>query len=293
MKGGHDIRVVHGGGDLIGECPVWNVDEQALYWVDTRRPSVQRADREGQVRTWLLPFGIGSFAFRERGGLIAGMERGFCTIDLETGAVTLVADPEPGRNDTRLNDGRCDPRGRFWCGSRDEAGASPKGALYRLDPDFSCHRMDEGFIISNGMAFSPKAPVMIFGDSTGETIYRYDFDAETGSISNRAVYLDTRHLPWRVDGAAFDDEGYYWCALVRDWSIGRFDSAGRLDRLIRLPVRLPTMCAFGGPDLDVLYVTSSRLLLDDEERPGQPLAGSLFAIHGLGVRGLPPARFAG
>lgn len=293
MKAGHDIRVVHEGGDLIGECPTWHVDEGALYWVDTRRPSIHRKDAAGTVKTWAMPTGMGAFAFRRSGGLVAGMQNGFVFIDLDQERIEPIFDPEPDMPENRLNDGKCDIMGRFWCGSRDGDGVNPTGSLYRLDPDLICHRMDSGIIISNAMAFSPTAPVMIYGDSTGETIFRYDFDAQTGAISNRCVFLDTHHLPWRIDGANFDTEGYYWCALVRDWSIGRFDPEGRLDRLIRLPVRFPTMCCFGGPNLDILYVTTASVFLDERERIEQPLAGSVFSIHGLGVKGLPPARFAG
>lgn len=292
MKSGHDIRLAHAGKDLVGECPTWSVAEQALYWVDTRGPSLQRLNADSSHRSWTMPTGIGSFAFRKKGGLIAGMQNGFCTIELDSGAVTPLVDPEPAMPNNRLNDGKCDSFGRFWCGSRGN-GTDPTGSLYRLDPDFSCHKMDTGFIISNGMAFAPDEPSLIFGDSTGETIYRYDFDARSGELSNRRTYLDTRHLPWRVDGANFDEQGYYWAALVRDWSVGRFDRDGRLDRLIRLPVEFPTMCCFGGADLDILYVTTASMFLDDVQREQQPLAGSLLSIHGLGVRGLPPALFGG
>jgi L-arabinonolactonase len=143
------------------------------------------------------------------------------------------------------------------------------------------------------MAFSPTEPTLIYGDSTGEEIYRYDFDVASGAISNRRVFLDTRHLPWRVDGANFDAEGYYWCALVYDWSIARFAPDGRLDRMIRLPTRFPTMCCFGGANLDILYVTTASYFLDEQGFKEQPLAGSVLSIHGLGVHGLPPERFAG
>jgi L-arabinonolactonase len=293
MKTGHDVRVVHQGADLIGECPTWNVDENALYWIDTRRPSIHRRDSDGNVKTWKMPTGMGAFAFRKSGGLIAGMQNGFCFIDLDQNRVEPIYDPEPDMPENRMNDGKCDEMGRFWIGSRDAEGKYPTASLYRLDPDLTCHKMDSGIIISNALAFSPKEPVLIYGDSTGETIFRYDYDAASGSISNKRIFLNTSHLPWRIDGANFDDEGYYWAALVRDGAIGRFDLGGRLDRLVRLPVGWPTMCCFGGPNLDIMYVTTASYFLNEEQRREQPLAGSLFAIHGLGVRGLPPARFGG
>jgi sugar lactone lactonase YvrE len=288
-----EIEVTHRGTDIVGECPMWHPTEQRLYWVDTRRPALQRLEADGTVRHWDMPNNIGSFVFRRDGGIVAGLKQGFAEVDLSTGAVTPILDPEPDRPENRLNDGRCDRRGRFWCGSRDAGDENPGGSLYRLDPNFSCERMDTGFIVSNGMAFSPDDRTMIFGDSRGETVWRYDLDLENGWISNKRVFLSTAGLPWRVDGATFDAEGYYWCALIGDWSIGRFDPEGRLDRIVRLPVSHPTMCNFGGPDLDVLYVTSGTVFLNEAERARQPLAGSVFALHGLGVRGVPEPLFGG
>jgi L-arabinonolactonase len=287
------IETVHEGGDLVGECPMWHPTEQRLHWVDTRRPALFRLEADGSVRRWDMPNNIGSYVFRRDGSIVAGLKQGFSAINLQTGAVTPIVDPEPDLPENRLNDGRCDRRGRYWCGSRDPGDVNPGGSLYRLDAAFRCEKMDSGFIVSNGMAFSPDDKTLIFGDSRGETVWRYDLDIESGSISNKRVFLSTAGLPWRVDGATFDSEGYYWCALVGDWSIGRFDLQGRLDRIVRLPVSHPTMCNFGGRDLDIMYVTSGTVFLSDAERARQPLAGALFAIHGLGVQGLPEPFFGG
>ncbi|MBR0663254.1 SMP-30/gluconolactonase/LRE family protein [Roseomonas hellenica] len=289
----HDIRVVHEGANLVGESPMWHPVEQRLYWVDTRRPALHRLEADGGVRTWVMPNNIGSYVFRRAGGLVAGLKQGFSSIDLETGTVTKILDPEPDLPENRLNDGRCDRRGRYWCGSRDPGDHNPGGSLYRLDGAFRCERMDSGFIVANGMAFSPDDRTLIFGDSRGETMWRYDFDLDSGRISNKRVYLSTAGLPWRIDGATFDAEGYYWCALIGDGAIGRFDPEGRLVQMVRLPVTHPTMCNFGGPELDVLYVTSGTVFLNAAERARQPLAGALFAIHGLGVRGIAEPLFAG
>ncbi len=289
----YDITVAHAGRDLVGECPLWHPVEQRLYWVDTRRPALYRLEADGSATTWLMPSNIGSFVFRRQGGLIAGLKQGFCEIDLETGRVTDIVDPEPDLPENRLNDGKCDRLGRFWCGSRDPTDVNPGGSLYRLDRDFSVKKMDSGFIVSNGMAFSPDGKTLVFGDSRGETIWRYDLDLDSGELSNKRVFLSTEGLPWRVDGATFDNQGYYWCALIGDSAVGRFDAMGRLDQIIRLPVSHPTMCNFGGPNLDILYVTSGTVFLSEEEKARQPLAGSVFAVHGLGVRGVPEPFFGG
>jgi sugar lactone lactonase YvrE len=206
--------------------------------------------------------------------------------------VQKIVDPEPDKQDNVLNDGKCDRRGRFWCGSRDGALKDPAGALYRLDPDFGCHRMDHGFIVSNGIAWSPDDRTMYFADTRAETVFAYDFDIDDGSISNRRVFFSTRDIEGRCDGATVDAEGFYWCALVHGGAIARWDPKGRLDRLVPLPVRQPTMCTFGGRNLDVLYVTSAAALAPAEQRASQPHAGALFAIHGLGVKGLEEPRFA-
>jgi L-arabinonolactonase len=286
-----DIRVAYPSQNAVGEIPMWHPVEHCLYWIDTRKPCLQRLNADGSATVWPMPAHIGSYVFRKEGGIVAALQTGFATVDLDTGVVTPVRNPEPDMPENRLNDGRCDRRGRFWAGTRNIGATQATGALYRLDPDFTCTRIDSGFIIANGMAFSPDDTTLIFGDSTGEIIYRYNLDIDAGTVSNRRVFLRTHHLPWRVDGATFDAEGYYWCALIGDWSIGRFDPEGRLDRIVRLPVSHPTMCNFGGPNLDVLYVTSATAFLSAEERVQQPHAGAVFAIHGLGVRGVAEPMF--
>ncbi len=130
-------------------------------------------------------------------------------------------------------------------------------------------------------------------DSRAEAVYAYDFDLDAGTISNRRIFFSTREIEGRCDGATVDAEGYYWCALVHGGQVARVDPAGRFDRFIDLPVKHPTMCTFGGPALDVLYVTSAASMVPEAERSGAPYAGALFAIHGLDVRGLPEPMFAG
>ena len=289
----YDIEVVRHDKNLVGEGPAWNVAEQALYWVDIHAPAIQRLGFDGAFRSYPMPRAVGSFVFRQGGGLIAGMKGGFCAVDLEAGSVEHIADPEPQHPANRLNDGKCDRRGRYWCGTLDANQAEPTGSIYRLDSDRTVHRMDTGFTVSNGMAFTPDDSRMYFSDSRGETVYTYDFDVAAGTIRNRQVFLSTRDMPGRIDGATCDAEGCYWGALVHDWAIVRFDPQGRLDRMIRLPIRHPTMCAFGGPNMDILYVTSASTWMTEQEAPSQPLAGALFAIHNTGSTGVPEPHFAG
>lgn len=288
----YEVELVCEAHNIVGESPMWHPLEKRLYWVDTRAPQLNRLETDGSVTSWKMPANIGSYVFQRSGGIIGGLKTGFHELDLEGGQHRLLVDPEPDMPENRLNDGRCDPRGRYWCGSRDPGNENPGGALFRLDPDGTCHTMDKGFIVSNGMAFSPDGETMIFGDSRGEIMWRYTLDMDSGEIRTKQPFLQTHHLPWRIDGATFDAEGYYWCALIGYGALGRFDPLGRLDRLVKVPVSHPTMCNFGGDNLDVLYVTSGTAFLDPDSLVHEPLAGALFAVHGLGIRGLSEPMFA-
>jgi L-arabinonolactonase len=287
------VEVVLEARNSLGEGPCWHGGEQALYWVDALRPAVHRLNGDGSLSTWEMPRIIGSFVFRRNGGLVGAMRNGFAAIDLSDGSSATIVDPEPDRPTNILNDGKCDRLGRYWCGSRDGDLSRPVGALHRLDPDFSVRRMDDGFIVSNGIAWSPDDRTMYFADSRAETVFAYDFNLDAGEISNRRVFFSTRDIEGRCDGATVDTEGFYWCALVHGGKIARVDPKGRFDRFIDMPVKHPTMCTFGGPDLDILYVTSAASMLSEAERASNPLAGALFAIRDLGVKGIPEPHFAG
>ncbi|CAM5764877.1 senescence marker protein-30 (SMP-30) family protein [Labrys miyagiensis] len=291
LKRQYDIQVVKSAGNLVGESPLWHPLERALYWVDTRRPSIQRLGADGAFREWAMPNRLGTIALRRGGGLVAGTKRGFVHFDPSDGSVTTIADPEAANPEHRLNDGKIDRRGRYWCVSTGSSEEDPGGSLFRLDPDLSCHRMDTGYILGNGLAFSPDDRTMIVGDTNAGLLYAYDFDLDAGQVSNRRPFFSSVEMPWQTDGGTFDSEGFYWCALIFDGAIGRFDPTGRLDRLLRLPVSTPTMCSFGGDDLDILYVTSGSIFLSEEQRAREPEAGSIFAIRNHGVRGVPESWF--
>jgi sugar lactone lactonase YvrE len=289
-----EIECLVDAGNALGEGPIWNPREQAIYWADSKgRPRIQRLDpKTGSVDEWEMPDLLGSFVFREQGGIVAGLKSGFHFVDPETGAVDLITDPEPGLADNRLNDGKCDRMGRYWCGSLDDSGGKG-GSLYRLDPDLTCHKMDTGITVSNGIAWSPDNNTMYYSDSRSRVCYNYDFDIATGAISNKRVFTSTADLPGSIDGATIDADGYYWCAHIHDWQIAKYDPAGTIVDTIRLPVRYPTMCTFGGKDLDILYVTSAKIFVQDDEKDAQPQAGGLFAIHGTGAKGIAEPFFAG
>jgi sugar lactone lactonase YvrE len=279
---------------MTGESPVWSPEERALYWVDIPGQTFNRLDpTTGDTRSWTMPEPVGSFAFRESGGLILAMRSGFATFNPTHGDLNRVCTLDLGGPQNRFNDGRCDRRGRFWSGTMVPRGTpEPGGALYRLDPDYRCTRILDGLFTSNGLAWSLDGSTMYHADSRISTVFAFDFDLDTGTITNRRAFIQAREGEGRPDGAAVDAEGFYWVAMFDGWQVCRYAPDGRLDRTIRMPVARPTMCAFGGEKLDVLYVTSGSLGLSEEDWRQQPHAGGLFAIP-LDVRGLPEPKFRG
>jgi sugar lactone lactonase YvrE len=280
---------------ILGEGPLWDVDEQRLYFIDSFGCIVFRCTADGrEVRAWDVPAKIGSMALRKNGGAVLSLANGFHFLDFKSGETQLIVDPEADKPNNRINDGKVDRRGRFIAGSMDTMEEGPNGALYRLDPDLTVHKLDEGIIVSNGPCWSPNGKVFYFADSWSGEIWAYDYDLDSGSVSGKRTFckVDGSRVG-AADGSTVDAEGCLWNAQVYDGKIVRYTPDGRVERVIEMPVKKVTSVMFGGPDLDILYVTSMA-------KPPLPrfpgdgvLRGSLFAIHDLGVRGLPEPRFAG
>ena len=288
-----EVRLVVDARNKLGEVPVWDVAEQALYWVDIEGRKLQRLDHvSGAVREWHFPERIGSFALRQAGGLVCAFESGLAFFDPADGAIEWIARPEAMIARNRFNDGKCDRAGRFWAGTMDDRLKEHTGSLYRLDPDRSVHRMDGAIGVSNSLAWSPDDRVFYFADTLDGTIYAYDFDRPSGGIANKRVFATTRDQPGSPDGSTIDAEGYLWNAQWDGWRLVCYAPDGRVDRVVDLPVQKPTSCMFGGPDLSTLYVTSAIWDLSGETLARQPWAGGLLAVT-VGVSGLPEPRFAG
>ena len=279
--------------DSLGEGPLWDVAEERLYWIDSYGPAVHRADLKGGDRkTWKLPEPIGSMALRETGGAVLALRSGFHFLDFASGAVTRINETQPGELRPRLNDGKVDRQGRLVAGSMDFEESEPLGKLFRLDPDLSCHELDRGIICSNGPCFSPDGRTLYFADTGRRVIYAYGYDIATGAVASRRVFArfdPSRGLP---DGATVDAEGYVWSVEVYAGRLVRFDPSGVIDRVVGLPVFSTTSMSFGGPDLDIAFVTSMARPHNGHYHREKE-AGFVFAVHGLGVRGLPEPRFKG
>ena len=280
--------------NILGEGPVWNPAEQALYWVDIRGPSVYRYDSvRGSLTTWAMPELIGSLAVRSRGGLLIALHSKLARFDPETLEILPIASPEGHLPHKRFNDGKCDRRGRFWVGSmNNEVRGDPSGVLYRLDAEYRCAKMEEGFSIPNSLAWSPDNKTMYFADTFTGTIFTYAFDIDGGTIADRRVFAQIAQGAGAPDGSTVDEQGCLWNAVYGGWRLHRYAPNGRIDRVVELPISQPTSCAFGGPNLDILYVTTATNRLDPQEMSRQPLAGMLLAIH-VGTKGLPEPYFAG
>lgn len=280
-----DVRAV------LGEGPVWVEAEQALYWLDIKGRSIFRLDSAGRTTQWTTPFRIGCMAPRRTGGFIAGSERGLAEIDPATGRFEVFANPEEDRPGNRFNDGRTDRQGRFWAGTMDDSERQASGALYRIDPDLGWSLVDDGYRVTNGPAFDPAGARMYVTDSALRTIYAFDLDAD-GAATRRRVFAQFAQGDGYPDGMTVDCNGDLWVAFWDGWCVRRLSPDGQVVERIALPVQRPTSCAFGGPSLDRLYVTSATVGLGADALAMQPCAGGLFLLHtgALGVADIP---FAG
>jgi len=275
----------------LGEGPVWVAAERALYWVDINGRRIFRLSESGERREWPTPMRVGSIAPRARGGFIAGTDRGIALVDLDQDRFEVVASPEQHLPHNRFNDGKVDRQGRFWAGTMDDREKGSAGALYRIDPDRTCTAIDGGYGITNGPAFSPDGARMYHSDTLRQVTYAFDLDA-AGEATNRRVFVQFGAGDGHPDGMTVDAEGCLWIALWGGWCVRRFSPDGDLLRTVEMPVEQPSSCAFGGPGLDRLYVTSATKGLDQTALAMQPNAGGLFMLI-PGVRGIPDLPFAG
>ncbi|RPI34418.1 MAG: SMP-30/gluconolactonase/LRE family protein [Chloroflexota bacterium] len=274
----------------LGEGPVWRPDEQALYWTDILCKQIHRYEPgKGKHDVYETGLPVGSFAFRSRGDFLVAAGNMLAYWRPGSYGVEVLHVFDEFSRDDRLNDGKVDSSGCFWTGSMCSGGG---GHLYRLDVDGSIRVMESGIGISNGLGWSPDNLRMYYTDTMAHTIYVYDYDASRGTISNRRTFV---HVPEELgypDGVAVDEQGFVWSAMWAGWKVIRFAPDGSVDRIVQMPVDKPTSCAFGGPGLDELYITSAHRYRDTDQRSAQTLAGDLFRVK-AGVRGTPVQPFGG
>jgi sugar lactone lactonase YvrE len=279
---------------LVGEGALWDAEERVLYWVDILRHEVYIYDpATGKNRTLQTCQAVGTVVPRKSGGLMVALHNGFAHIDLETEKMTPVGtDPERHLPANRFNDGKCDPAGRFWAGTMEFRGAKDQGALYCLDVDHSVTRKVAPVSISNGIVWSADQKTMYYIDSPLNTVRAYDYQVDTGQIASERVVV-ANEGPGIFDGMAIDEEGTLWIAVYGGWAVKSYDPrTGKLLRELRLPFANVTSCAFGGQNLDELYITSACQRLDEKTLAEQPLAGSLVKIDPE-ARGVPGVAYAG
>ena len=275
---------------VLGEGPVWVRRESALFWVDIKGLKIFRLDVRGKLTEWPTPMRVGSLAPRKSGGFIGGTEDGIAAIDSEAGRFDILFNPEEDRPGNRFNDGKLDRQGRFWAGTMDDGEREDSGTLYRIDDDLSWHAMDGGYRVTNGPAFSPDGKIMYHNDSARQLTYV--FDLADGQPGERRIFLQFKAGEGYPDGMTVDSEGCLWIALWDGWCVRRYSPGGEWLETLKMPVARPTSCAFGGLDLNQLYITSASVGLDQAAREMQPNAGGLFMVT-PGVRGLDDAPFAG
>jgi sugar lactone lactonase YvrE len=279
-------------GAVLGEGPLWLAEEGALYWLDIKAPAVHRVvPATGARQSWPMPERIGFLCPRRGGGFIGGLKSGLALIDLDGGRIEPFGGPETDLPDNRLNDGKADAAGRLWFGSMDDNEVAPTGRLYRLDADRSWRELDDGYVVTNGPAFSPDGGRLYHTDTFARTIHAFDLSPD-GELDNKRPFVTIPAEAGYPDGMTVDAEGHLWVAHWGGWRLSRYRPDGSLERILPLPVSQVTSCAFGGSDLETLYITTAAIGLGEAALRDQPLAGGLFEVP-VGIKGLPPGRYAG
>ncbi len=278
----------------LGEGPIWDAERQSLLWVDIDENEIHQFDpRTGTDLAVTVDAGVTAVAVRERGGLVAATLNGFAFVSMAGGVAEIetIAEPEAGAEGNRMNDGKCDPTGRFWAGSMAYSEVDPTGSLYVLDTDLSVRSVVSGVTISNGLGWSPPGTAMYYIDTVTCTVSVMDFDPITGEASHHRHLFEAGTEADMPDGMTVDSDGCLWVAFWGGNAVRRYSPAGELLAVIDVPAAQVTSCSFGGPGLADLYITTASHGLDPSEAAATQ-AGGLFRAS-TGARGLEASRFAG
>jgi sugar lactone lactonase YvrE len=278
----------------LAEGAIWDAERKRLYWVNINDGEVHRYDpATGNDRCLNVGEPVGTVVPRASGGVMLALKSGFAHLNLETERLTRLVDPEGRDPSLRFNDGKCDPAGRFWAGTitgRDRPGIA---SLFCLFPDGSTRQMLTGITNSNGLCWSLDERTLYYIDTPTQEVAAFDYDKATGEIANRRVAVRVPETMGHPDGMTLDAEGMLWVAHWGGWSVNRWNPAtGQHLGTVLLPASNVSSCAFGGPALDTLYITTAREHLNASDLEKQPLAGGIFRAK-PGVRGVPAFAFAG
>jgi sugar lactone lactonase YvrE len=268
----------------LGEGPIWDAAQEALYWVDIPESLVHRLDADGSVTTLDAGQPVGTVVTRASGGLVVAARDGFLAMDPVTGKLTMLAAVEQDRPQTRMNDGACDRTGRFYAGTMAADESPGLGTLYRLDPNLQVNTLVTGLGISNGIGWSPDERLMYYIDSQEHRVDVFDYDPATGGIGGRRKFAAVGGGDVVPDGLTVDADGDIWVAVWGGGAVLRHDPDGRVRQTVEVPATQVTSCVFGGPDLDRLYITTAA--------GGGAAPGALFVVE-PGVTGQPSHPFRG
>lgn len=285
------LKNVFQGRARLGESPCWHQQEQQLYWVDIYNHRVHQFNPvTGSHQFFDVGEVVGCIAPANNHRLIMAGRSRLAFLDTRNGTVTTILNIELNDPSARFNDGKCDAAGRFWFGAKSTKEAN--SSLYRYDPDGSLHVVLSGLTISNGPAWSPDESIFYLADSPLKTIYAFDFDKESGSLSNRRVFVDLTAELFYPDGLTVDRDGCIWSAMWDGYCIIRFDPSGKEMMRVKMPVVRPTSCTFGGEDLTTLYITTASVGVSEEEIEKSFYSGDLFGLA-TSTSGFPAHHFKG
>jgi len=274
----------------LGEGALWSARERAVWFVDIKGRQIHRYDETTRTRrSWPAPEDVGFIVAARGGRFICGLKSGLYEFDPADGKFQLLTLVDSHRPRNRLNDAHVDAAGRLWFGTMDDDEAKPNGALYRFDAT-GLHRCDDDYVITNGPATSPDGRTLYHIDTLKREIYAFDLAAD-GSLSKRRVFARVAETDGHPDGPVVDATGCVWVGLFGGWGVNRYSPSGELQGKPSLPVANCTKAAFGGADLQTLYVTTAWKELSADQRTQQPLAGGLFAVR-VDTPGLPTNEFA-
>jgi sugar lactone lactonase YvrE len=286
-KGDADVELAVDAHCLLGESPVWDPRSRRLVWVDIRRGTLHSwAPSTSTSEKVVIGHSLSAVALRRSGGYALATRLGFACLEAD-GRFGMLAEVEADVLANRMNDGKCDPRGRFWAGTMADDHAAAAGTLYRLDVDGCVTKALRGVTVSNGLAWSGDERTMYYVDSHTHGLDAYDFDAETGELGTKRRVVDVDPSLGHPDGITVDEDGLIWVALHSGGAVHRYRPDGALDFRLELPVPIVTSCSFGGDDLKDLYITTA--MSDDW---GAEHAGGIFRYE-CRVAGMPAGWYEG